>query len=245
MGDPIIKREEDSVKELGRVLKQVFKDIPLYKKMPENFWKTNSYPFLDKDKIDYDLLDGFVNWNSFEDSLDLFFTTDNLIYHYFKKDGIVSLNSLTTLQLENIIQQTFYIDSKFTNFYSYKLPSEPSLNAYLIIGLSAQDYPFAPPDEMYILINKDGVTYIKSIFREREEKKYLIPAIPICERLKDSAYKFQSDMHSTIEEEDKKINPIVKMYCNCYSENLKHTPQYPALEKLIEDSYLKLQNMIK
>lgn len=239
--DAIYKRQKDSLKELDRVLKHVFNDVPLYKKMPDNFWGINAETLYDEPLTSYDMLDGLYRWKSFEDSLPLFFTTDNLFYHYFKKDGISSFANLSSHQLEKIIYQTFFNDAVFTNFISYKLPSAASCNAYAILGLGAQDYPFAPPNLLYILISKGGNTYI----RWKEIKNNLISPIPICEKLKDSATIVEKKYISDSKLQDKHVNQIVKMYCNCYSENIKLTKQYSKLQKMIDETYSDLLNRIK
>ncbi len=239
--DAFDKRQKDSVNYLDRELKFAFKGVPIFKKMHKNYWAINNTNLNDEPLTSYDMLDGLVNWKDFDDSMPLFFTSNNLFYSYFKKDNITSLENLSPQKLEKIINATFCLDWNFTNFISYKLPSDPTTNAYAILGVGAQDYPFGPPDLLYILISKDSYTYIKEIFI----RKNPIKKIPVCEKLKDSATVIEGKYPGNMKLQDKYINKIVRQYCNCYLVNLKHTKQYPRIQKMIDDAYIDLQNRIK
>jgi len=239
--DAIYKRQEDSVKELDRKLKYALTDVPLLKKMPKSYWEINNTNLYDEPLTSYDMLDGLRNWKTFDDSMPLFYTSNNLLYLYFKKDNITSLENLTPKKLEKIINATFCIDWTFTNFISYKLPSDSNTNAYAILGVGAQDYPFAPPNMLYIFISKDGYTYIK----EKEIRKNPLKEIPACEKLKDSADAIERKYSSDMKLQDKYINRVVRKYCNCYLESLKYSKQYPRIQKLIDETYRDLQMRIE
>jgi len=227
---------QDSLKELGNQLMNILKFTPLAKKTNKNHWQIN----IEKE-MGYDKLDGMINWNSFGDTMPLFFTTNNLLYQYFKKENITSMNHLTPEKLEKIINDAMCSDWVFTNFLSYKLPSDTTTNAYAILGIGAQDYPFAPPNDLYILISKNGYTYII----EKEIRKNFLNTFPICDKLMDSAIIILSKNSNNIKLEEKQVNRIVKMYSNCYIENLKQSKQYPRIQKVIDDTYSNLQNKIR
>jgi hypothetical protein len=239
--DAIDKRQNDSVYQLDKELKFVFKDVPLFKKLPKSYWEINNTNLNDEPLTSYDMLDGLVSSKAFDDSSLLFVTSNNLFYRYFKKDNITSLESLSPQKIEKIINATFYNDAVFTNFISNKLPSDSTTNAYAILGVGAQDYPFAAPNMLYILISKDGYTYIK----EKDLRKNPLKEIPICEKLKDSASVLEGKYLRDTKLQEKYINRIVRQYCNCYLINLKYTKQYPKIQKLITDTYSDLQNRIK
>ena len=238
--DATYNRQIDSLKELKRELEFTFRDVPIYKKIPKIDWQISSETLFESE-IGYDMLDGLINWKAFEDSMPIFFTSNNLLYRYFKKDNITSMENLPSQKLEKIINASYCSDWTFTNFISYKLPSDSTTNAYAILGVGAQDYPFAPPDMLYILISKDGYTYIK----EKDLRKNPLKEIPVCEKLKDSATVLEGKYLRDTKLQEKYINRIVRQYCNCYLVNLKYTKQYPKIQKLITDTYSDLQKRIR
>ena len=237
--DDIYKRQKDSIKVLESKLKYLLGIAPIFKKTAKNNWQI-SIQLLDEPESNYDLLDGLINWKSFNDSLPHFYTSNNLLYKYFKKENIVSTKNLTPQKLERIINAVFCNDWNFTNFISYKLSSDSNTNAYAIIGVGAQDYPFAPPNLIYVLVSKDGYTYIK----EKELRKNPLKAIPDCEKFKDSSSVIERK-YSDIKIQEKQMERVIKKYCDCYMEKLKFTNQYPRIQKMIDEMYSDLQNRIK
>ena len=237
--DDIYNRQKDSIKVLESKLKYLLGIAPIFKKTAKNNWQI-SIQLLDEPESNYDLLDGLINWKSFNDSLPLFYTSNNLLYKYFKKENIVSTKNLTPQKLERIINAVFCNDWNFTNFISYKLPSDSNTNAYAIIGVGAQDYPFAPPNLIYVLVSKDGYTYIK----EKGLRKNPLKPIPDCEKFKDSSSVIESK-YRDMKIQEKQMERVIKKYCHCYMEKLRFTNQYPHLQKMIDEMYSDLQNRIK
>ena len=199
-----------------------------------------------KGKIGLETLLGYMGFGGLDglvfeqDSLRIYYTSNNLFFHYFKKNNITQLDNLNAADLENIFNSAFVIDAHISNLFSSKIPSTKDIQVYRMVGLVSQMTGPFPPDHLYVLVSKGNYIYMAE-----KHLKQPINEIHACKFMYDSIYygfQTRQDITNSSSKQDTIMNKkhedlfekAWSMYCDCYQKEFKNSDQYKEIQMQIE-----------
>ena len=235
--DVVLKQDNDSLLVLEKILKEILKDANI-DGISKN-GKINLETLLPE--MGFGGLDGLVlNKNNYFDNKapQIVVTTKTLFFDYFKGDGINSLDSLTTEQLDNIFTSALGRgEVHATTFSIVKKSFTKSGQTYGCIGILGQEG--CPPNHILVLELNEGYIYIFSEYLD-----YSIKELHECQLISnrlDSLSKIYSQQYDSSNKEDKSlINKAVEFqtasseqYCECYEKNLKDKTVFEKIKNQV------------
>jgi hypothetical protein len=229
--EKVYQQNIDSLLVLEKMLKDILNNSHFDSLV--NFGKINLFTL--QPDLGFGMLDGLVLDNR---TLQIFVTSKLLFFDYFNSRNIKSLDTLTSLQLNEIFT-SLLSDAHATVYYSENITSNK--NVYAGIGITGQDIGHFPPYMIFVLVYKGEYIYI--IQKKLDEP---IHEIAKCQAIYDSVYSISRKyfeeyresnlkdtlaIHKTFEFEETAWNK----YCECYQNNFKNDNQYKGVQEQTEE----------
>jgi hypothetical protein len=224
------KQDSDSLLVLEKMLREILKGASI-DSISKN-GKINLETLLPE--LGFGNLDGLVlnKNNVVRNSSQIFVTTKTLFFDYFKNQQIISLDSLTTGQLDNIFTSVFGGgEAHATTFQILKKSFTKYGQDYGCIGSfgqeSEEEAAKAAPDCILVLVPNKSYIYISLEYLDTSIKE-----LRECKSISDSLYALShkySQQYDISNPKDKSLidksvyllESSYKQYCECYQKNLK------------------------
>lgn len=230
------KQDKDSLLVLEKKLREVLKGSKIDSVV--RYGKIN-LETLQQD-LGFGMLDGLVLNKYSSNSLQIFVTSKELFFDYFKSKQINSIDNLTPRQLDDILT-ALVSDAHSTVFYSEKISSTKSNQVYGGIETIAQDFGRFTPDIIFALISNGNYIYIIQKYLDKP-----INGMKDCQAIYDSIYSnsekyFMTYQASNLQDTtafNKKIQLEVtawEKYCECYQKNFRNDKQFELILKQIKN----------
>ncbi len=228
------KQDKDSLLVLEKKLREVLKGSKIDSVV--RYGKIN-LETLQQD-LGFGMLDGLVLNKYSSNSLQIFVTSKELFFDYFKSQQINSIDNLTPRQLDDILT-SLVSDAHSTVFYSEKISSTNSNQVYGGIETIAQDFGRFTPDIIFALKSNGNYIYIIQKYLDKP-----INGMKDCQAIYDSIYSDSEKHFMTYQasnlQDTTAFNKIIQLevtawekYCECYQKNFRNDKQFELILKQI------------